>query len=157
MEIKVNIQENSITKHLEKVIIDLITFLYGWAVNENTLILGYILGVIHVSFCITLILMVIISHTLYPAFWLQCVIFGIVLIIWLQHIFLKVCVIFITEFKLTQNDPPFYTLIKFFTNLDPTDWAIHFMVAETTAVGILALSLISRISLMLYKFYNIEL
>ena len=134
----------------------LLKFFYSWLTNEGEP-LGYILGVIHISFCITLVLMVIISHTLYPAFWLQCVVFGIVLIIWLQHILLKVCVIFTAEFELTQKDPPFYTLIKFFTNLDPTDWVIHFMVAETIAVGCLALSLSSRISLMVHEFYKIEL
>lgn len=120
-------------------------------------VLGYILGVVHVTICISIILMVIISHTLYPAFWLQCVMFAVVFAIWLQHIFLKICVVFAAEYNLTKNEPPFYTLIKFFTNLSPTDWTIHFMVAETTAVGMLALSLMSRISLMIHRIYNIEI
>ena len=120
-------------------------------------VLGYILGVIHVTVCISIILMVIISHTVYPAFWLQCLMFAVVFAIWLQHIFLKICVVFAAEYNLTKNEPPFYTLIKFFTNLSLTDWTIHFMVAETTAVGMLALSLMSRISLMIHQIYKIEI
>jgi hypothetical protein len=145
-----------IIKNIESQFIFLITFMYGWFTSEGE-VLGYILGVIHVVFCITLILLSVVSHTIYPAFWLQAVVFITFLLIWIQHIFLKVCVIFTTEYQLTKNQPPFYTLIHFFTNLSPTDWAIHFMVAETVAVGCLGLSLIGRISLMIHQFYNIEL
>ena len=119
--------------------------------------LGYILGVIHLAVCVTIILMIIVSHTIYPALWLQSVMFVIVFIIWIQHIFLKICVVFAAEYVLTKSDSPFYILVNFFTSLNPQDWTIHFMVAETTAVCMLALSLISRFSLSIHEFYKIEL
>lgn len=149
-------QMEKIKDYLEKRIIFLLKILYSW-MTKDLEVLGYILGVIHVTVCISIILMVIISHTLYPAFWLQCLMFVIAFSIWLQHIFLKICVVFAAEYNLTKNDPPFYTLIKFFTNLDPQDWTVHFMVAETMAVGMLALSLMSRISLMIHQIYKIEI
>lgn len=125
--------------------------------SKDLEVLGYILGVIHLTVCICIILMIIISHTLYPAFWLQCVMFVIVFVIWLQHILLKVCVVFVAEYKLTKDVPPFYTLITAVTNLDPRDWTIHFMAAETMALGILGLEIISNLSLMAHRFYKIEL
>ena len=145
-----------IKNYFEQRIIFLFKILYGW-MTKDLEVLGYILGVVHVTICIAIILMVIISHTLYPAFWLQCVMFVIAFIIWLQHIVLKICVVFTAEHLLTKSESPFFTLIKFFTNLDPQDWTIHFMVAETMGVAMLALSLISRISLSIHEFYKIEI
>jgi len=143
-------------EYLKQRIIFLLKILYSW-MTKDLEVLGYILGVIHITICISIILMVIISHTLYPAFWLQCVMFLIVFVIWLQHIFLKVCVVFAAEYLLTKSESPFFTLINYFTSLDPQDWTIHFMVAETMAVCMLALSLTSRLSLSIHKFYKIEM
>jgi len=145
-----------IKNYFEQRIIFLLKILYSW-MSEDLEVLGYILGVVHVTISISIILMVILSHTLYPAFWLQCVMFVIVTVCWLQHIFLKVCVVITAEYILTKSESPFYTLITFFTNLSPSDWTINFLVAETTLVAMLALSLISRISLSIHEFYKIEL
>lgn len=147
--------ENTIS-FLEEKTRTLVTFLYGWITTEGEP-LGYILGVIHVTFCISLAFMIIISHTLYPALWLQCILFIIFFAIWLQHIFLKVCVFFITEENLTKTIPPFYMFIKFLTNLDQKDWVVPFMAGESVAILCFFLSLCSQFSLMLYKFYNIEM
>jgi hypothetical protein len=145
-----------VKKYLEEKTIGLIKFLYSWITTEGEP-LGYILGVCHITICLSLGFMVIISYTLYPALWLQCVIFVLLFIIWLQHIFLKICVSVAAEYVLTKSESPFYTFINLFTSLDPQDWTIHFMVAETAIVGCLFLSLSSRFSLMAYKFYNIEM
>jgi hypothetical protein len=145
-----------IKEYLKQRIIFLLKILYSWMTNELEP-LGYILGVIHIAVCVTIILMVIVSHTLYPAFWLQCVMFVIVFIIWLQHIFLKICVVFAAEYVLTKSESPLYTLINFFTSLEPQDWTIHFMVAETMAVCMLGLSLIGRFSLAIHEIYKIQM
>ena len=140
-----------IKDYLEQRIIFLLKILFSW-MTKDLEVLGYILGVIHVTVCISIIFMVIISHTLYPAFWLQCVMFAIVFVIWLQHIFLKVCVVILAEYSLTKNESPFYKLIATFTCLNPQDWTIHFMVAETIAVGCLGLEIVS---ILINYFYGI--
>jgi len=141
--------ENTIRSFEEK-IRRLVTFLYSWLTNEGEP-LGYILGVCHITICVSLIFMIIISHTLYPAFWLQCVVFVFIFIIWIQHIFLKVCVVILAEYSLTKNESPFYKLITAFTTLNPQDWTIHFMVAETITVICLTLEITSTLINYFYR------
>jgi hypothetical protein len=135
---------------------ELITFLYSWLSTDGE-VLGYILGVCHVMICVSVGVCSIISHTLYPVTWLQILVFVFLVIVWLQHIFLKVCVVFVAEHKLTNKDPPFYEIIRDIFHIDPTQFTIHFIIAETIAVGCFGLELISKLSIYIYSINNIQL
>jgi len=139
-----------IKNYFEQKIIFLLKFLYSW-MSTDLEILGYILGIIHVIGSVSIIVMAIVSHTLYPAFWLKCVMFAILFVIWLQHILLKICIVFTTEYILTKSEAPFYTLINFFTNLNTKDWVSHFIVAETMAVGCFGLEILSVLITYFYR------
>lgn len=54
----------------------------------------------------TLSVLIVISHTIYPVFWFQFVIFLFVLAIWIQHLLLKTCVLTSLERKLMGPDNP---------------------------------------------------
>ena len=127
-----------------------IRYIYKWLTTDGEA-LGYILGHIHFMLFILLILCVLISHTLYPNFWFQLLIFCIIFIIWLQHIFLKVCVSIVAEKELTNNKSPFHELLETMFGISTDDFINYFIVAETFSLGFLGLELIARISSNIFR------
>lgn len=125
-----------------------ISFLYKWLTTDGEA-LGYILGHIHFMLFIFLMTGVIISHTVYPSFWLQLILFLIICLIWLQHICLKVCISVVAEKELTKNVSPFHQLFESIFQITTHDFINYFIVAETTALCCLGLELISRCSIYL--------
>ena len=121
-----------------------IQFSYKWLTTDGEA-LGYILGHIHFMLFILLLICVILSHTLYPNFWFQLILFCVITIVWLQHIFLKVCVSVVAEKDLTQNTSPFHQLLETMFGVSTDDFTSYFIVAETTGLACLALELISKI------------
>lgn len=77
--------------------------------------------------------------------------------IWIQHIFLQVCVVFIAEVNLTNNEPPFFTIIRDITSLNLNDYIIHFLVAETIGVGCFFLEILGKISIYIHEYYGVKL
>jgi hypothetical protein len=125
-----------------------VSFLYQWLTTDGE-ILGYILGIIHITSSIFIFICIIVSHTIYPVFWLQCVIFICLFLIWIQHIVLKVCVVIVAEMNLTQNRSPYYEIMGEFLhkifNIKLTDFITYLIVAETVWVGCFGLEIISKI------------
>jgi hypothetical protein len=125
-----------------------VSFLYQWLTTDGE-ILGYILGTIHITSSIFIFICIIVSHTIYPVFWLQCVIFICLFLIWIQHIVLKVCVVIVAEMNLTQNRSPYYEIMGEFLhkifNIKLTDFITYLIVAETVWVGCFGLEIISKI------------
>jgi hypothetical protein len=141
---------------LERYTRNIIRFLYGWLTTDGE-VLGYILGVVHFVISMTIIAMVIISHTLYPSFWFQLGVFICLFVIWLQHIFLKVCIAIVAEKNFTNHEPPFYKIIRDVLGINPDDFTTYFVIAETMAVGCFGLELLARISVFIHEFYDIYL
>jgi hypothetical protein len=81
----------------------------------------------------------------------------LLLVIWIQHVFLKVCISIVAEQKLTQKEPPFFQIIRDILQIQPTEFVNYFLVAETTWVGCFALELLAKLSLFLYEYYGIEI
>jgi hypothetical protein len=135
---------------------DIVRFLYQWISSDGE-VLGYILGIWHVMVCITIFICILISHTIYPSFWFQLIVFISMLAIWIQHIFLQVCVVFVAETSLTHNEPPFYTIIRDTTSLNPEECALYFLIAETIGVGCFFLEIIGKISLYIHEYYGVKL
>ena len=148
--------DGPVVEKLEKYTVNTISFLYSWLTTDGE-VLGYILGVIHFVTSTMILMMVVISHTLYPSFWLQLCAFICVFIIWIQHIFLKVCIYIVAERRLTNHEPPFFKIIRDVLGINTDEFISYIVTAETVAVGCLGLELISKISLYTYHFYGIEI
>ncbi len=124
----------------------LIAFLYKWITIEGEG-LGYILACIHFILFTSTSLMVVVSHILYPNFWLQLFMFCVMFTIWIQHFFLKVCVSIVAEQEFLQAPSPFYALVEDILHISTSDFVNYYIVAETTALVCMALGLISRVSI----------
>jgi len=121
----------SVVEQAERYLRQLVTFSYSWLSSDGE-VLGYILGVWHFVISITILVAVFISHTLYPVIWFQFLVFLCLVIIWIQHIFLKVCISIVAEKKLTSKEPPFYEIIRNLLHIDPDTFTMNLIVAETS-------------------------
>lgn len=148
--------DGPVVEKLENYTRNIISFLYGWISTDGE-VLGYILGVVHFVVSMTIIVMIVVSHTLYPAFWFQVGVFVCLLVIWLQHIFLKVCISIVAEQKLTNSEPPFFQIIRNIIGISPSEFSTYFVIAETMAVGCFGLEIVSKISVYIHEFYGMNL
>ena len=151
MKIAIEIDKESIIHSSAEYLKSIIRFLYKWLTNEGEA-LGYILGYIHFMLFIFLMVSILISHTIYPNFWLQLVILIVIVLVWLQHVFLKVCVSIVAEKDLTKNTSPFHDLFENVFHISTNDFTNYFIVAETIAVMCFSLEIMSRISLHLHGY-----
>ena len=133
-----------------------VTFLYSWLSTDGE-VLGYILGVSHFVISATISVMVVAAHTVYPALWFQILVFVLLFVIWIQHVFFKVCISIVAEQKLTNKEPPFFQIIRDILHIQPTEFINYFLVAETTWVGCFALELLAKLSVFLYEYYDLVL
>jgi hypothetical protein len=74
-------------------------FIYKWITDKDE-VLGEIVYMLHLFGFWTLVVLVIISHTVYPVFWFQFIIFSFLCMVWIQHIVLRTCVLTSIESKL---------------------------------------------------------
>jgi hypothetical protein len=153
MKIQIELDKDNLIEKLETHLRFLITFSYRWLTNEGE-VLGYILGSLHFMLFVLLVLLVIASHTVYTNFWFQLAIFVCIFLIWIQHVFLKVCVSVIAEKNLTKNTSPFHTLLQDVFQVSSTDFTNYFVTAETVALGCFGLELISRCSVYLRRAWH---
>jgi hypothetical protein len=156
MKVVVDLEYGPIIQKLEQYTRMAIQFFYSWITTDGE-ILGYILGVLHFVISCTLVIAIAISYTLYPAFWFQCVLFAILFIIWLQHVFLKACFSVVAERNLTRSISPFYKLSKDLIGVPTDDLITYFMIAETMSVLCLGIGLVGRCSEALYAKYGIKI
>jgi hypothetical protein len=155
MKVVVDLEYGPIIQKLEQYTRKGIEFLYGWITTDGE-ILGYILGVLHFTIVTGLIVAFIVSHTVYPVFWFHCVLYAILVIIWLQHIFLKACFLMVAEKNLTKTVSPFYNLSKDLIGVSSDDVITYFIIAETTAVVFIGFEIISKIAVHVYAMYGIK-
>jgi hypothetical protein len=101
--------------------------------------------------------MVVVAHTLYPVLWFQIMVFVLLFVIWIQHVFFKVCISIVAEQKLTNNEPPFFQIIRDILHIQPTEFINYFLVAETVWVGCFGLELLAKLSVYLYEYYDLVL
>jgi hypothetical protein len=76
-----------------------IRFIYKW-ITDNDEVLGEIVYTFHIFVFWTLIVLVVVSHTIYPVYWFQTVLFSLICLVWVQHIVLRTCVLTSIERKL---------------------------------------------------------
>jgi hypothetical protein len=140
----------------ERYLRKIVTFLYSWLSTDGE-VLGYILGVCHFVISTTICVMVVVAHTLYPVLWFQILVFVLLFVIWIQHVFFKVCISIVAEQKLTQKEPPFFQIIRDILHIQPSEFINYFLVAETVWVGCFSLELVAKLSVYLYDYYDLVL
>jgi hypothetical protein len=158
MRVIIDLNKEVIIEKIKNGIITLITFVYSWFTHEGE-ILGYILGVFHIIISTTIGIFIILSHTFYPEFSLQVVVFICLFIIWLQHIFFNICIVIVAEQRLTKNESPYIEFVKTILEhfgIDPNQFPVYFMLCETTLVLTLGLELISRSSVYLKRYLSMN-
>lgn len=88
---------------LHKTVVDnlesFLRFIYKWITDRDE-ILGEIVYTLHIFGFWTLIVLVVISHTIYPVFWFQAIIFSFIFAVWIQHVVLHTCVLTSIERRL---------------------------------------------------------
>lgn len=65
---------------------------------------GHILRMVHHAMTYGLITLIIIAHTIYPAFWLQTYVLFLCLVSWIQHVLTNGCVLSKVEQKLIGDE-----------------------------------------------------
>ena len=145
----------STTEKLEENLRKLVTFLYSW-LSTNGEVLGCILGVWHIIVAVNIVVCIFISHTFYPSFWFQLIVYIFLVLIWLQHIFLKVCIVFLTEMKLTNKEPAYYEVVRNVLGIEPEIITNYILALETSAVVCFGLELTSRCSLWIHEFLRVK-
>jgi hypothetical protein len=143
---RITIDTGKTIQSLETIWIRVINFIYGWWVKEAEAI-GYIVGVIHILFASVIFILIILSHTVYNEFWLQCVVFVCLTLVVIQHIVLKVCIMTVAEENLTHQKALFLDVLDSYlsvVNITTDQFMIYFVLSESVAACFLGLELISR-------------
>jgi hypothetical protein len=119
--------------------------------EEDPIRKGKILRYIHNFLSNTLIILIVISHTLYPAFWLQTIILFACVLVWLQHLACNGCVVSKVEQKLIGDHESFVTPILEAFHLEPTPElaTVFVIVGSSMGVFLLGLEWLARIHHML--------
>jgi hypothetical protein len=118
-----------------------------WAVHkvlfweEDPVRKGKILRYIHDFMSNALIILIVISHTLYPAFWLQTVILCICILVWLQHVACNGCIVSKVEQKLIGDTRSFATPILEVYHIEPTKELTSALIILGSSVSVFFLSL----------------
>lgn len=145
MKIIIDIDKEYVIQKLAYFLRTFIIFAYKWLSNEGE-VLGYILGFLHFITSIFIFILLIVSHTIYPAFWLQAVVFGLLLIIWIQHVVLKVCISVVAEKAFTENESPFHKLLEDLFGISSSEFSNYLVTVETVAIGCFGLELLANLS-----------
>ena len=91
---------------------------------------GRIVRAIHHAGVYAIATLIVVSHTIYPAFWLQTILLGVCVLIWIQHILTRGCVFSKVEQKLLKDESSF---------LDPFLELYQIEASENSKQGILML------------------
>jgi len=151
MEISIHPQLVSV---LEKNTRRIIEFMYSWF-TEDKEALGHILALYHFMISTFFFVLVIVSHTIYPSFWLKCIVCVCLIAIWLQHVFLQVCFIVVAEKNLTKKESPYYGMVEKLIGIPGTSIATYFVFFETGLISGLSLEIISEMFVWIFKNYDI--
>lgn len=120
------------------------TFLF-WETDDARK--GRILRTLHHSFMYALLTIMIVAHTIYPAFWLQTCILVICCLIWVQHVLTRGCVASKVEQKLLKDESSFVDPFLDLFHIEMTNESKSGLVimGSTLVVFLLGLEWIGRV------------
>jgi len=102
---------------------------------------GKLLRWVHHFMSNALLIMIVISHTIYPAFWLQTIILGFCLLVWLQHVTCNGCVLSKVEQKLIGDSKSFIDPFVEIFHIVPTQQITIAILILGSTLGVIMLSL----------------
>lgn len=107
---------------------------------------GRILRLVHHIVSYGLVVLVIISHTIYPALWLQTYVLWICFLSWIQHVLTHGCVISKVEQKLIGDGDSLIDTILDIFRIEATEYSKRGILTliSTVTVGLLSLEWVSR-------------
>lgn len=149
---------NQWIESLKNGMISFIKTVYSW-ISKDDEFLGHVLASSHFIISGTFYLLILACHTVYPSTYFQIFVFVCIVLIWLQHVFLKVCISVLAEKELTKFHAPsiplFEVVLKYF-NLRFDDFTNYFLTAETVCVLMFTLEMLSKLSVYLYEKYDMN-
>lgn len=108
---------------------------------------GRILRAFHHFLSYALLTLIVIAHTIYPAFWLQTVLLAISSAVWIHHIATRGCVVSKVEQKLLGDSQSFLDPFLELFDIEATERSKQgiLMLGSTLGVSILGLEWMSRV------------
>jgi hypothetical protein len=108
---------------------------------------GRILRLMHHIASYGLVTMIFVSHTIYPAFWLQTYVLWLCFLAWAQHVLTNGCVISKVEQKLIGDEDSLIDDVLTLYNIEATEQSKRgiLTLASTTVLLVLSLEWIARI------------
>ena len=120
---------------------------------------GRILRTLHHATVYALGTLIIVSHTIYPAFWLQTFLFGVCILIWIQHMLTHGCVASKVEQKLIKDQSsfldPFLELYGIEAS-EPSKQGI-LMLGSSLVVFLMSLEWVARVAHKVIPFVSAQL
>ena len=109
---------------------------------------GRIVRALHYAGTYILGTLIIVSHVLYPAFWLQTLLLGFCTLVWIQHVLTRGCVISKVEQRLLKDESSFIDPYLELFGIEANEKSKQgiLILGSTVVVGILTLEWISRLS-----------
>jgi hypothetical protein len=159
MEISIQINKQEIIRIVEAFFSNSIRYAYLWLSSDGE-VLGFIVGVYHILLAVSMPILIFVSHTIYPSFWFKLYIIICLIFVFIQHIFLNMCILIPLEEKLTKQKTIFYPVLEQFLlplNISVPQFISYVVVSEGTAIICFGLELVSIISRFVFKHYGIEL
>lgn len=132
----------TIVNYLEKIV----RVAYGW-IDDSNEVLGEIVYTLHLFGFYTLLVLIVVSHLVYPVFWFQLCVFITLFLIWIQHILLKTCIFTSLERRLLGNKHPLMidTILTIFDlSIDKNTRMGVTLLLSTMGVIFLGLELVAR-------------
>jgi hypothetical protein len=146
MRFIIDIDKEKISKSIQIFLIKLVRYTYSWLSNEGE-ILGYIIGVYHILIAFSILIMIFVTHTIYPNVWLKLYILICLAIIFAQHVFFEVCLLIPIEENLTKQKTIFYPFLEkclkpFYITVE--QFILYLVISEGTAIICFSLELLSE-------------
>lgn len=120
---------------------------------------GRLLRAIHHAGVYSLLTLIIVSHTIYPAFWLQSCLLFFCIGVWIQHITTHGCVISKVEQKLTKDESSFLDPFLDLYGIEATELSKQgiLMLGSTLGVFFMTLEWVARVFHKIIPFVRAQL
>jgi hypothetical protein len=108
---------------------------------------GRIVRAIHHAGVYALLTLILVSHTIYPAFWLQTLLLAFCILVWIQHVLTRGCVISKVEQKLLKDEASFLDPFLELFQIEATEFSKQgiLMLGSTICVGFMSLEWVARV------------
>lgn len=122
--------------------------------EEDDVKKGKIVRALHHAGTYVLVTLIMVSHLIYPAFWLQTLVLGFCTLVWIQHVLTRGCVLSKVEQRLIKDESslidPFLDIVGIEANEKSKQGIL--ILGSTVTVGVLTLEWLGRLTHKLLPF-----